>query len=513
MNKNFKNSLVLFTCSLLVVVSYLTLFFFDNLGEISLKDFLYSNFELFIFLILIFSSARLISQKLLFFIPPGIILIMQFNILSDALDFLHPIIGEGQLKIYLLIIFFCFWCMLAVLMWAKSSHELRTINFILTSFILLGNIIGLSAMTGNLDYNKIRLLDPEIADQVDTEIPARDLPNIIYIVPDRYSGIKQLKRYWDFDNSDFYQALGSRGFVLNEDSRSNYPFTYVSLPSTLNSSYLENDFDDRPLSASYQFIKNAKAFKNLKELGYHFVNIGNRWAGSQKMELADFNYYRNNALLSVTTYYFLNYQTPIINILNRVFPSSGLLSSCSSIKETFDSFQEISLSKESGLFIFAHMMVPHNPYLLNSKGKCVNRRHYKKGAEGFEAKRTDYLEYLQYGNKKFLEIFDAVNKNNNNFIFVIQADEGQYPLSVFPHDHDAFTKNDWDAKTGIVNAFYYSKNHELKSDDFLTPINNFAHIFDLLGENNIQKNPHQTYVLKPEKGNFNFVEFNFDSNE
>ncbi|MDA9966353.1 hypothetical protein N9E85_03495, partial [Gammaproteobacteria bacterium] len=469
--------------------------------------FLYSNFEFFVLLILGFFVIKLINQKFLFFTPLGIIFILQFGNLNEALEFLHPSFGEGMTKIYIIITIFCIWSLVALLLWAKSFQELRNINLILTSVILLGNIFEISAKAGNVGDGTITSIESTISHQVDTEISAQDLPNIIYIVPDRYSGIHQLQEHWGFDNSEFYQDLSSRGFVTNEDSRSNYPFTHVSLPSTLNSSYLSTDV----VGSGYELIKNASAFRNLKELGYYFINLGNREAITQNMKLADLNFRVDNSIFSVTSFSFLNYQTPIINILNRAFPSAGLLSSCSSIKDTFESLKKMSLSKENGLFIYAHMLVPHDPYLLNSKGECNERKYYR-GAEGTEEEKHDFTEYLMYANLKLLEIFDEINKNNNNFIFVIQSDEGQYPLNVFAHDHESFTKEDWDVKTGIINAFYYSNDHELRPSDFLTPINNFAHIFDLLGNNNIQKKPHKIYIPDTDKEYYDFKEIYFQKN-
>jgi hypothetical protein len=504
MNKNLKNGLILFLCSYLIVNSYLTLFFFDNLGDITFQHFLYSSFEFLVLIIAGFFVIKLINEKFIFFIPLGMILILQFSNLNDALDFLHPILGEGKTKIYIVIAIFCFWSLATLLFWAKSFQELRNINLILTSVILLGNIFEISVKASNLSDGKITSIESTISHQVDTEISAESLPNIIYIVPDRYSGIRQLKEYWGFDNSEFYQALSSRGFIVSEDSRSNYPFTHVSLPSTLNSSYLPTDV----VESSYELVKNASAFRNLKELGYYFINLGNRDALTQKMKLADLNFRINNSILSVTSFSFLNYQTPIINILNRVFPSAGLLSSCSSIIDSFESLKKLSLSKENGLFIFAHMLVPHDPYLINSKGEC-NKRKYYHGIEGALEEKNDYIEYLMYGNLKLLEIFDEINSNNNNFIFVIQSDEGQYPLNIYVHDHESFTHEDWDVKTGIINALYYSNDHELRSEDLLTPINNFVHIFDLLGNHNIQKKSHKIYIPDSDKEKDDFKEIYF----
>ena len=91
-----------------------------------------------------------------------------------------------------------------------------------------------------------------------------ELPNIVYIVPDRYLGLNQLRDYYKFDNSDFYNKLWKRNFTIPTQSRSNYPYTYASLLSTLNNSYLINNYDNLPQGSSYSQIKESYSFKKLK---------------------------------------------------------------------------------------------------------------------------------------------------------------------------------------------------------------------------------------------------------
>ena len=82
-----------------------------------------------------------------------------------------------------------------------------------------------------------------------------------------------------------------------------------------------------------------------------------------------------------------------------------------------------------------------------------------------------------------MHIFDEISSNNDNFIFVIQSDEGQYPECF--EEFNSCNLNDWDLKTGIINAFLYSKNHSLNEENFATPINNFSNI--LVGDSHLKK--------------------------
>ena len=62
-----------------------------------------------------------------------------------------------------------------------------------------------------------------------------DLPDIFYVIPDRYASRATLVKEFGFDNGSFYAELRKRGFFVSENSWSNYPKTFQSMASTLNS--------------------------------------------------------------------------------------------------------------------------------------------------------------------------------------------------------------------------------------------------------------------------------------
>ena len=184
---------------------------------------------------------------------------------------------------------------------------------------------------------------------------------ILYIVPDRYLGLNQLRDYYKFDNSDFYNKLRKRNFTITTLSRSNYPYTYASLLSTLNNSYLINNYDNLPQGSSYSQIKESYSFKKIKSMGYEFINFDNWWKGTQGNPIADYNYYRNNSYISSTTYDFVYFMTPILAISDRIFPSKvkifmlwvkiNLMILLLSVQKTTD-------------YLYLHILVPHEPYLI-----------------------------------------------------------------------------------------------------------------------------------------------------
>jgi len=83
-----------------------------------------------------------------------------------------------------------------------------------------------STETGVMDINSVDLVVPET------------LPDIYYIILDRYASASTLKEVYDFDNSEFLNYLSGKGFYVANESRANYTKTRSSLASSLNMDYI-----------------------------------------------------------------------------------------------------------------------------------------------------------------------------------------------------------------------------------------------------------------------------------
>ena len=490
------NTYISFFCSQLIIISFLLIFYLDNLDEISVNELARSILELIILTFFLYLIIGIAKEKITLFIPFGVVLILQYWNIYE----LFPRSFSTEL---LLAVVFIIWLLIISALWQKDIDELKNINMVFAFVIILGNTYDISSKFKNF-YN-LNKINPTFIEKsyevIEVDIKHKnELPNIIYIVPDRYLGLNQLRDYYNFDNTSFYDELRKRNFIAPSKSRSNYPFTYASLLSTLNNSYLINNYDNLPQGASYFQIKESHAFKKIKSMGYKFVNFDNWWKGTQNITIADFNYYRNSAYLSSTTYDFIYFRTPIFAISDRIFPSRSKRFSCSEVKNKFNDLTSIASSKDSGLFIFAHFLVPHEPYLINADGGC-NSRSFGGVPENT---KQNYIGYLEYTNNKLLQIFDEISLNNDNFIFVIQSDEGQYPECF--EEFNSCNLNDWDLKTGIINAFFYSKNHSLNEENFATPINNFSNIFDLIEDGSSEKEEHKIFIPTNKFNNFDFKE-------
>ncbi len=149
--------------------------------------------------------------------------------------------------------------------------------FVLVLFLLLLINIGFRAY----GYKPIRQTykDTPFKIEENKNKPAQ-LPNIYFIVVDRYAGVNGLKMLMDYDNTWFIDSLKSRGFIVPANTHSNYFYTHLSLTTTLNGNYLPalniacKDVN-RNTFITNDKIKNNSFVKMLKEVyGYKYIHIG-----------------------------------------------------------------------------------------------------------------------------------------------------------------------------------------------------------------------------------------------
>lgn len=104
--------------------------------------------------------------------------------------------------------------------------------------------------------------------------------NVYHLVLDEYPDTKSLKKYQNFDNSDFESFLRDKGFYVVKNSFSNYRISVESIPSILNMdyyNYLEGlDDKSRKLTVKHLGEQNS-VVKNFENLGYKTIYFSNEY--------------------------------------------------------------------------------------------------------------------------------------------------------------------------------------------------------------------------------------------
>jgi hypothetical protein len=327
------------------------------------------------------------------------------------------------------------------------------------------------------------------------------LPDIIYIVPDRYTNSGVLAEQFDHDNSGFLDALRQRGFAVADKARANYLKTHYSLASSMNMQYLgpllqKLDGETRRVQPLYSLIQKNMVAARLKQMGYRYVHLPSWWGGTVQSSQADlivkfwargFGGEFGVAVLG---------RNPFVMLaINKLSP----MTLCNANKRQLAYLEEVG-GDDQPTFVFTHLLVPHIPIVIDADGNCIPPMDFPgQPSGGTWGEFTDaYSGFVTYLNNRILEIFDHQKANNPNpLIFVVQADEGPFPKAYRGTTPTAgvgeggtgAAKVDWreanDAqlamKFGILNALYLGDPDGSRPlpevPETLTPVNNWRLIF------------------------------------
>lgn len=342
-------------------------------------------------------------------------------------------------------------------------------------------------------------------------------PDIYYLIFDRYAHNLTLQEMYGFDNSEFTNYLTEKGFYVVEESKSNYPKTSHSLASSLNFRYLgefseqigEESSDLLPLGLA---IEDNQLVQFLKGSGYSYYHLGSWWAETQHNQNATKSYIYQPMGLQIKE---LNLKLMELTMLKPVLSLVGTdkweteLSFHGRARAT-TLYQLENLNKIAKIkgpkFIFAHVLMPHDPYVFDRDG------NYKSGDEEAQISTVEnYLEQLQYTNKRIRELVDNIMINSPTPpIIIIQADEGPHPLVEKEGKHvDAWeeaTESELNEKFRILNAIYYPDQDYAALYPTVTPVNTFRLVLNKYFSSELPILPDKSYIYPDDDHYYRFVD-------
>ena len=265
----------------------------------------------------------------------------------------------------------------------------------------------------------------------------KNFPDIYYIVLDEYAPLRTLDVFYDYDNSDFIKFLQEHGFYVTKNSHSNYAVTFLATASTLNMknvNYLSDIVGEESLDQRipYQMISNNLVMKNFKTMGYKIYNFDSGWWGTRNLQIADVNLCSKNQNVDFHTLYKLK-QTSILRIFDVFIkdPTSKIFHQerRDRIFCQFDDIAKIKQETEKPVFVFMHVMAPHDPYVFGPNGEEVNYK-YTFGPTGTayldpNEEKIAYLNQLIYLTKILEKTIENLLENSDGPpIIIIQSDTG-----------------------------------------------------------------------------------------
>ena len=254
--------------------------------------------------------------------------------------------------------------------------------------------------------------------------------DVWYLIFDRYAGSPALRELYGFDNGPFLDALRDRGFVVADGATANYLKTAHSLASSLNMEELDaaalaaeasTPDDWTPLYRRLQTSHAVERF--LHDRGYRYLHLGLRRGATYANEAADVTF----LLGDTTEFSAVLADTTLLIALESILPEEVAIGTDAVYPaQTLFQLDELErIAEAPGLnFVFAHLLLPHPPYVFNADGSRVTAEQ--------RASRTDdelYLEQLRYANARILTLLDRMQTGPPDTwpIVVLAGDEGPFP--------------------------------------------------------------------------------------
>jgi hypothetical protein len=238
-------------------------------------------------------------------------------------------------------------------------------------------------------------------------------------------------------------------------------------------------------------IARNRTRSSLKKYGYTFVAFS---SGSSFTEIKDADIYMrprvgDSAFVSLV----LN-ATPLPNVLNRISNFSCYLNKLEkyhpyyihkmNVLYTLDHLANIPQVNHP-FFVFAHIMVPHPPFVFREGGEKVNFDRPYTTSDGSHLLIGDgvarheyiegYREQLKFINNKIEQNIERILSHSTKPpIIILQSDHG--PGSWL--DHEDINKTYLKERMSILNAYYFPDNDYSALYEEITPVNTFRVIFN-----------------------------------
>jgi len=306
--------------------------------------------------------------------------------------------------------------------------------------------------------------------------PGQPAPDIYYIILDAYTRDDTLLSEYGLDNTPFLDQLEGLGFYVARCSQSNYAQTQLSLASSLNFNYLEaldeayNPGNNKRVGMR-KWIQHSAARTTLEGLGYQVVAFETGFKNTE-WDDADLYLAPSAALGSLQMFAGLNdFELLLIN------NSAGLLLTDAAIKlpeflqTDFDNPRRIhrerilyaldQLAKLPALpgpkFVFAHLVIPHPPYVFGPDGEFTDYDRDKIAA---------YHDQVIYLNQRLIPLLESIlQESSTPPIIVLQGDHGGI------ESPQAY-------RMDILNAYHLPGGGNARPYENISPVNTFRVIFN-----------------------------------
>lgn len=391
----------------------------------------------------------------------------------------------------------------------RNLHNITRYLTALTAILVVWSTINLIRQTIRWTGFSAQSSHPSNNPKVAVEPTRPGGPDIYLIVLDKYTGSQQLRDNFGFDNADFENFLVDRGFVLPRLAQANYIYTALSLASLLNYRYLDNlpaDPAAETPNIAYinHLVEDSEVLRFLKARGYRFVffptafpvTAANRFADLQLPNpgqiLTEFEIVWRRTTLAQPV---LSWVCRRIDCANAVTPFTAEVPKL--LEWKFHQLSQLPRWPRDGhpLFVFAHLTVPHEPYVFNSD--CSIRPplwpSYSVVQDETPEKQA-YVAQILCLNQRLKGVVEHLLQDSPTPpVILLQGDHGHGRMPLHIPDFESVTPDRIEERTHPFAAYYFPGANRAIVYDSISIVNVFRTVFRQYFQANLPPLPDRTY--------------------
>ena len=319
----------------------------------------------------------------------GVAFFFYFGYLQDAL--FYPLNKTSVLMIISIIVF-----IISIIYFVKSKK-----NFALS--IKIANVFTVTMIL----FTLIQFVIPGAL---------AEKPNVYHIILDEYTDNEILLKKFGYNNEKFLEFLNKNGFYMPDKTFSTFGSTPNELNLILNMDY---PISSGWVSDAYQDLKTNKVMSTFSDQNYSVIetNSAMRWKDFSDVDTHlcyDVDFINSEFLdqvlrKSIIRYFMEQHQTDTRRDIVRC---------------TFNELSEIALQSNGPTYVFAHLYVPHPPFIFGPNGENVTPDHSEiSGLQSWENPQG-YLNQLIYATSEISVVITNIVENDPNAIIILQGDTG-----------------------------------------------------------------------------------------
>lgn len=403
--------------------------------------------------------------------------------------FLHDLLKQAGLpkfvSSYTLLLPLILTAVFLFAIWLKRISNNFTGLYLYLNLLLLALVLSEipnSIKRYHLDRSVHNLIDFRFSTyhefQAKAPVPDSAKPDIYFLIFDALGSTRSLKESLNKDNSMLDSFLQRKGFYVVGGSRANYNWTIHSISTTLNMQYLPDFIAPVMNDPKVYFWGSASILNNsltviLKAQGYQVlqyqpISFSNPdWPfPSFFNDLKSQHYFFKTLPGRIYKDIFWNYTRVNLQAVKNIQTSlmqKRSMKRKEEVETTLRLIKETCSPSGKPRFVYAHFMLPHDPYTFDRHGNIISINP-RQPVEEIKDEPAAYFEQVLYANSIIEDVVTYIRTHNRkNSVIIVAGDHG---YKYYQKQQAAYSFQN-------LNAIYFPDGDFRMLYDSVTPVNTF----------------------------------------